>query len=508
VSATPGEVFSLMHPSNLPDRATFVTNEDYARLQDEVRSLATGPASDAWTAAAAAAVRDGAVHVQNRWVAGLQVAGVIDPASGRAELLSVVPAAGPPAPDATGDGLGLEARSASGALLGRVAIAPTAPDRWHAPETPAALRPFAAFVPAGVDVGSLRVLDDDRLLSERRASENPPVLDAPEGPLDATAGVALAWRASDPDGDPLRFDVDYAPDGRDWRPLALGLREPALRISPDALPAGPEPTIRIVARDGMRAAAAEVALLVDGAPRLVATVPAEGETVPPTTEVTVWTLGELGRLGPEALTVLRDDAPADEPARTPGRLERLPAGHGVRFVPDAPLAAEASYRAVFGTGVTAADGTPHGDVLAWTFRTGTALPERAIQQRNLSGRPLGSSADEEADATSATAAELPETCAGLQRAAYTPLLPAGVTVVEAGETDGACRLVVTSSGAPDEVRAFVERAILTNALFLTANRSDGDVVRIGARGSAFDAEAVIEPGPPTRLTWLLGPAER
>jgi PKD repeat protein len=37
VSATPGEVFSLMHPANIPDRAVFVTNEDYDRLQDAIR---------------------------------------------------------------------------------------------------------------------------------------------------------------------------------------------------------------------------------------------------------------------------------------------------------------------------------------------------------------------------------------------------------------------------------------------------------------------------------------
>jgi hypothetical protein len=67
--------------------------------------------------------------------------------------------------------------------------------------------------------------------------------------------------------------------------------------------------------------------------------------------------------------------------------------------------------------------------------------------------------------------------------------------------------VVTSAAAPAEVRAFVERAVLTNRLFLTANRTEGDAVRIGARGSAYAAEALIEPGPPTRLTWTLRPVE-
>jgi hypothetical protein len=48
-------------------------------------------------------------------------------------------------------------------------------------------------------------------------------------------------------------------------------------------PPGPEPTIRVIARDGLRAAAAEIAVVLDGAPRLVATAPVEGETAAPTT---------------------------------------------------------------------------------------------------------------------------------------------------------------------------------------------------------------------------------
>ncbi len=143
--------------------------------------------------------------------------------------------------------------------------------------------------------------------------------------------------------------------------------------------------------------------------------------------------------------------------------------------------------------------------LVWSFHTGTAAPERVFQERNLTGRPLASAANDDPEAAAAT--ELPETCAGLERAVYAPLLPTGASLVEAQEADGACRLVVTSGAAPADVRAFVERAVLTNRLFLTANRAEGDVVRIGARGSAFTAEALLEPGPPTRLTWTLQPTE-
>jgi PKD repeat protein len=509
VGRTPGTVLSLMHPENIPDVVAFITNEDYARLQETFRSLAARPAD----AAAVAASRRGGgpLHVQEQRVLGLQVAGAIDVASGSAVLLSVVPAfrAGVPrAAIPTPDGARLEARAADGSLLALVAIDAEPPDPHHAPEAPAALRPFVAFLPSGVEVASLAVVDGDRLLIERRASAHPPVLALPDGPLDATSDVRLTWTASDPDGDPLRFDVDYAPDGRDWRPLAIGLREVALLLSPEALPHGPEPTIRVVARDGMRATAAEIAVVLDGGPRLAATVPAEGETAPPTTAITVWTVGEVDGVEPVALTLLREDPPEGEPEGVPGRLSVLPAGDGVRFVPDAPLAADASYRATFGAGVVAGDGAPLGGGYAWSFRTGPATPERAFQERNLAGRPLASAAASDPVAAAATATELPETCAGLERAAFAPLLPAGAGLVEAREVDDACRLVVTSGAAPAEVRAFVERAVLTNRLFLTANRAEGDAVRIGARGAAFTAEALIEPGPPTRLTWTLRPADQ
>jgi hypothetical protein len=402
VGGTPGSVFSLMHPENLPDVVAFITNEDYARLQETFRSLAARPPTMPGRPRSPRRWRGGgALHVQEVRVPGLQVAGAIDVATGRAVLLSVVPvvrAAAPPAAAAAPDGARLEARAGDGALLARVAIDAEPPDPHHAPEAPAALRPFAAFLPAGADVASLAVLDGDRLLIEWRVSAEAPDLELPDGPLDATSDVRLTWTASDPDGDPLRFDVDYAPDGRDWRPLAIGLRAASLRLSPDALPPGPEPRIRVVARDGLRATAAEIAVVLGGAPRLAATAPAEGDTTPPTTAVTVWTVGELGEVGPDALTLLREDAPAGEPARIPGRLTRLPAGDGLRFVPDAPLAADASYRATFGAGVVAGDGTAFDGALSWSFRTGPAAPERAFQERNLTGRPLGSAAGDDAEA--------------------------------------------------------------------------------------------------------------
>lgn len=285
VGRTPGVVLSLMHPANLPDDAVFVTNEDYQQLMGALNTLASRLEPDAWLAGTTSLnAAGGLLRVQDERVPGLRVAGAIDVASGRAVLTSIVPATAPAAGDATEtelDGPRLEARSPSGDVLATVAIEPTPPDRWHAPASAGTLRPFEAFLPAAGPVASVEVIANGRTLSDRRASARPPQLSVDVATIDATVPVRLTWTATDPDGDGLRFDVDYAPDGRDWRPLAVGLGTSSLELSPDALPPGVDPTIRIVANDGMRAAAAEVSVIVSAAPRVLATDPSEhGETPP------------------------------------------------------------------------------------------------------------------------------------------------------------------------------------------------------------------------------------
>jgi hypothetical protein len=70
----------------------------------------------------------------------------------------------------------------------------------------------------------------------------------------------------------------------------------------------------------LRAAAAEIAVVLDGAPRLVATAPVEGETAAPTTAEAVIEPGPPTRL---AWTLW----PADQPGgRTAPRQEGSPIG--------------------------------------------------------------------------------------------------------------------------------------------------------------------------------------
>jgi len=285
--------------------------------------------------------------------------------------------------------------------------------------------------------------------------------------------------------------------------------------------------LRILARDGMRAAAAEIALLLDGTPRLAATAPAADENVPPSTTVTAWTLGELGELGAEALTLQRQDAPEGEPTVVPGRLQRLPAGDGVRFVPDAPLAAEASYRAVFGAGVTAADGTPFGEPLAWTFETVAAIPEPSVVERDLSvddgtarGDPSSPPPEtveareepppvaplerrDDARDEEARGVSLPEVCAGVPREQWEQLVTGSAQRLDVTEEAGACHLVYEVDGSFANLLSFA----FASPFFYPLERpqSQDGVTRFELEADAYQGSAVLEEGPPHRATWTVSP---
>jgi Ca2+-binding RTX toxin-like protein len=69
--------------------------------------------------------------------------------------------------------------------------------------------------------------------------------------------VTFTWRANDPDGDPLTFNVLYsADDGATWQTLTLDLAEPTLTIERDALTASGTALLRVDATDGVHTSSA------------------------------------------------------------------------------------------------------------------------------------------------------------------------------------------------------------------------------------------------------------
>ncbi len=102
-------------------------------------------------------------------------------------------------------------------------------------------------------------LTNDAIMAEAPVSANPPQLSnvALQNPPNPVAGtVTLTWAASDPDGDPLTFDLAYSRDaGVTFHPLQVGITGDSAEIDADALGGGLG-FFRLTASDGVHLAQA------------------------------------------------------------------------------------------------------------------------------------------------------------------------------------------------------------------------------------------------------------
>lgn len=160
----------------------------------------------------------------------------------------------------------LELRGAGGALLSRHAFAP------HVSEDAPGSATFALTVPYQPGTAELRVVEvaSSQVRARLLVSASPPVVENVRvlGAPDPIEGVVnLAWDAHDPDGDPLRFDVLYAPGAAEpSRAVRLGVQGTEAEIDTSDLPGGTG-HFRVVASDGVHTARA------DGPPVTVASKP-------------------------------------------------------------------------------------------------------------------------------------------------------------------------------------------------------------------------------------------
>ncbi len=80
----------------------------------------------------------------------------------------------------------------------------------------------------------------------------------PNGGESLSGQQTITWQAADEDGDPLRFDLLYSPDGgQNWLPLATHLAQDYYTFSTSQIPAGPAGLIRVLASDGFYTTPAE-----------------------------------------------------------------------------------------------------------------------------------------------------------------------------------------------------------------------------------------------------------
>jgi len=192
----------------------------------------------------------------------LAVFGSLDLSTGQVTLQPVsilfdVPDATPPTP---GD-YAIVLRDGGGGELTRYAFTPYGAGGGQSPypsqEEQAAY--ISELVPYVSDVASLEIEGPGGgVLAQASAEINPPEvhITEPTGSEILTSDpVTVTWTASDPDSDPLTFNLDYSLDnGQSWEPVGLFYTTTLATVDQIDLPASSQGRFRVTASDGLHSA--------------------------------------------------------------------------------------------------------------------------------------------------------------------------------------------------------------------------------------------------------------
>jgi hypothetical protein len=140
-----------------------------------------------------------------------------------------------------------------------------------------------AFVPGTTTVRLTNAVG--QVLSSAAISPHPPAISnvtLQGAPNPVTGTVTLSWTASDPDGDPLLFDVLYSRDGgASFQPHHLNISTTSVPVDTSFLGGSDNAVLRVVANDGSQTAHADSAAFVMAAkpPQVHITSPTDGTKV-------------------------------------------------------------------------------------------------------------------------------------------------------------------------------------------------------------------------------------
>jgi len=222
----------------------------------------------------------------------LLVLGTIDSAGVELSPLFVIPDAEDMEPNIPGP-YALVLRDGSGSELARYPFTPDQAD-IDGDET---LLGISELVPY---VAGMEQLDVEgpggALLTSITAGAAPPIvtLDTPlGGEIVSTGSVTVTWTASDPDSDPLTFDLEYSPDnGVTWELVAPYLTGSSAVISDTNLIAGDQALFRVWATDGIHTSSD-----TSDSTFIVPNHPPTAEILEPSTWMTMTVSQTLGLVG-------------------------------------------------------------------------------------------------------------------------------------------------------------------------------------------------------------------
>jgi ligand-binding sensor domain-containing protein len=183
----------------------------------------------------------------------LRIAGEIDASHQvNISLSYLAPAGGVLDPDDSDGMYSLRLKSANGTILEQVRFGQheihthgSGPDTEH----------FSVRVafPAGTSLVELK--HAGQVIWSDTVSANPPAVtfSSPQaaGVYQPATPIPVAWSASDPNGDPLQFALEFSSDaGATWTPVIAGLTGNSYDLSAGYAPAGSQSRLRITASDG------------------------------------------------------------------------------------------------------------------------------------------------------------------------------------------------------------------------------------------------------------------
>jgi len=175
--------------------------------------------------------------------------------------------------------------SATGATLAEQTFTPQQALDYSGPD-----QPFMVVMPFDANAARVAIFRNGVKLAERAVSQGAPTVEVlrPLGGETMSGDLVINWQATDPDGDPMRYTVQYSPDlGTTWQALATDHFTPTLTVSGNALAGSTQAMIRVIANDGVNTGMAESAVftVLPHAPRAVILQPKPMAVISPNTEV-------------------------------------------------------------------------------------------------------------------------------------------------------------------------------------------------------------------------------